>query len=40
MFDWEETLNADVRLGPDKYEWGDVNVPPVAMPGVTTFPRV
>ncbi len=35
--DWEETINADVRLGPKTYEWGDVPVPPVAMPGVTTF---
>lgn len=37
--DWEETLNADVKLGPDTYEWGDVKVPPVAMPGLTKFPR-
>ena len=35
--DWEEAINADVRLGPKTYEWGDVPIPPVAMPGVTTF---
>ncbi|MFW6171827.1 MAG: Gfo/Idh/MocA family protein [Planctomycetota bacterium] len=36
---WKEAINADMRLGPDKYEWGDVEVPSVAVPGVTQFPR-
>ncbi|MFW6170554.1 MAG: Gfo/Idh/MocA family protein, partial [Planctomycetota bacterium] len=38
--DWEDVINADVRLGPDKYEWGDVETPNVAVPGVTPFPPV
>ncbi len=29
---WDEAL-ASERLGPVRYEWGDVPVPPVAMPG-------
>jgi predicted dehydrogenase len=36
--DWETAINADVRLGPEVYEWGDVEVPEVPMPGVTQFP--
>ena len=36
--DWEESINADVRLGPENYEWGDVEKPKVAIPGVTQFP--
>lgn len=30
---WDELLASDVRLGPDKYEWGNVPVPPVRKPG-------
>lgn len=29
----EQMLNSTTRLGPQKYEWGDVPVPKVAMPG-------
>ncbi len=32
---WEEAINSDVVLGPKNYEWGQVEVPPVAIPGVT-----
>ena len=32
---WEEALNAPQNLSPAKYEWGDVPVPQVAVPGVT-----
>lgn len=34
---YEQMLNSPVVLGPDKYEWGDVKIPEVAMPGVTKF---
>ncbi len=34
---WDQALNSETRLGPDKYEWGDVEIPQVAMPGTTTF---
>jgi predicted dehydrogenase len=39
MIDFEEALRADMRLGPEKYEWGDVPVDAIALPGVTAFPR-
>ncbi|MDA7977587.1 MAG: Gfo/Idh/MocA family oxidoreductase [Pirellulales bacterium] len=32
---WEEAINSDVVLGPQNYEWGQVDVPPVALPGIT-----
>ena len=32
---WEEALNSPQNLSPAKYEWGDVPVPQVAVPGVT-----
>ncbi len=35
---WSNAINANVQLGPTKYEFGDVPVPPVATPGVTKFP--
>ena len=35
---WEQALNSTERLGPKKYEWGDVPVDEVAMPGITAFP--
>jgi predicted dehydrogenase len=38
--DWDTALNADVRLGPTQYEWGDVPIPAVPTPGVTKFPPV
>lgn len=34
---WEQAMNSQEKLGPDKYEWGDLPVPPVALPGVTPF---
>ena len=34
---WEEALNSKVRLGPDKYEMGNVPFPEVAMPGQYKF---
>jgi hypothetical protein len=30
-------LNSQEDLSPEKYEWGDVKIPEVAMPGVTKF---
>jgi predicted dehydrogenase len=37
--EWDAAINADVRLGPTEYAWGDVPAGDVPMPGVTTFPR-
>jgi len=34
---WDMALNSKEDLSPDKYEWGDVKVPEVAMPGITKF---
>jgi predicted dehydrogenase len=34
---WEQALNSKEVLGPSKYEWGAMPVPPVAIPGVTRF---
>ncbi len=36
---WADAIDADCRLGPEKYEFGDVPVAPVAKPGITKFPR-
>lgn len=33
--EWDAMLNSNVRLGPEKYEFGPVPIPPVAMPGTT-----
>jgi predicted dehydrogenase len=33
----EAMLNSPVVLGPEKYEWTDIKVPEIAMPGVTKF---
>jgi predicted dehydrogenase len=35
LISWEDALNSDQDLRPDKYEWGDVEVPEVALPGIT-----
>lgn len=35
MITWEQALNSDMKLGPDKYELGALPVPPVAVPGET-----
>jgi predicted dehydrogenase len=32
---WEEAMNSQEKLGPDKYEWGDLPTPEVAIPGKT-----
>lgn len=34
---WEEVTSSKERLGPTKYEWGDLPEPPVAIPGETKF---
>ena len=31
----DDLMKSDTRLGPETYEWGDVKVPAVAMPGRT-----
>ncbi|MCA9178631.1 MAG: Gfo/Idh/MocA family oxidoreductase [Planctomycetales bacterium] len=36
---WDEMMNSPMKLGPDSYTWGDVEVPQVAMPGTTKFPK-
>lgn len=33
LIHWKDALASDVRLGPDKYEFGDIPVPEVARPG-------
>jgi predicted dehydrogenase len=35
--EWEQALNSALRLGPEKYEFGPLAVPPVAMPGKHRF---
>lgn len=34
---WDQALNSQEDLTPESYEWGDVKIPEVAMPGVTKF---
>jgi myo-inositol 2-dehydrogenase/D-chiro-inositol 1-dehydrogenase len=34
---WDDCFNSQQKLGPEKLEWGDVPVDPVAMPGITPF---
>ena len=34
---WEQAIASQERLGPDKYEWGDMPEPVVAIPGKTPF---
>ena len=34
---WEAAMNSQEDLSPEKYEWGDIPVPAVAMPGITPF---
>jgi len=33
----EQMLNSPVALGPEKYEFGDIKIPEIAMPGITKF---
>lgn len=35
LVSWEEAWNSKQRLGPEKYEWGPVEIQPVAKPGRT-----
>jgi len=32
---WKQVWESKTKLGPDKYEWGKLEVEPVAMPGIT-----
>ncbi len=34
---WEQCLNSSEDLTPARYEWAEVSLPPVAMPGLTRF---
>ena len=34
---WDQALNSQEDLTPESYEWGDVKIPEVAMPGITKF---
>jgi len=34
---WEMALNSQEKLGPDKYQWGPIATPPVAVPGETKY---
>jgi predicted dehydrogenase len=34
---WEQALNSKEDLTPDKYEWGQIAAPAIAIPGVTKF---
>jgi len=35
--EWEKALASEMRLGPEKYEFGPYPIPPVAMPGAYQF---
>ena len=34
---WEQAFNSKENLSPAKYEWTDIPIPKVAMPGITKF---
>jgi predicted dehydrogenase len=34
---WDQVNSSKEQLGPKTYAWGDVTVPPVAIPGITKF---
>jgi hypothetical protein len=34
---WEQALNSQESLSPATYEWGALDTPPIAVPGVTQF---
>jgi len=34
---WDQALNSKEDLTPESYEWSDVKIPEVAMPGITKF---
>jgi hypothetical protein len=37
LITWEQAMNSKEDLTPQKYEWGSVPTPAVALPGVTQF---
>lgn len=37
LLTWDQVMNSTEDLSPAAYEWGDVPVPPVAIPGKTKF---
>jgi predicted dehydrogenase len=37
LITWEQAMNSREDLTPQKYEWGSIPAPPVALPGVTQF---
>ena len=34
---WDMAMKSQENLSPEKYEWGDVKIPTVALPGITKF---
>ncbi|REK12463.1 MAG: gfo/Idh/MocA family oxidoreductase [Planctomycetota bacterium] len=34
---WDQCINSSEDLSPESYEWGEVSINPVAMPGLTRF---
>jgi predicted dehydrogenase len=34
---WDQAINSKEDLTPSKYEWGPIETPPIAMPGITKF---
>ncbi len=34
---WEQAMNSKEDLTPEKYEWGSIPTPAIAMPGITQF---
>jgi hypothetical protein len=34
---WDQAVNSQEDLTPPRYEWGPLETPPVAMPGITKF---
>jgi len=40
LLNWDEVLNSGMRLGPTSYEWGDIPIEGIALPGTTPYNRV
>jgi hypothetical protein len=34
---WDQAMNSKLDLTPPNYDWGPIEVAPVAMPGITQF---
>ena len=34
---WDDAINSQEKLGPESYQWGDLDFAAVAQPGVTKF---